>query len=78
MPDKAPYERRPAIWRIVGQTAGAVDFVVLGDTPNDSYRIGITIVGNGDDGPEVESCVFYPCRTCGWAMACAGGEDCHS
>ena len=70
------YETAPAVWRITEQSAGAVDHVVLGDGFRDSYRIGLTIVGMGQDGPEVDAVVIYPCRECGWANACAG--DCHS
>ena len=75
-PGEAPIEHRPAIWRVMHQAAGMVDAILLGDQSNDAWRVGVTIVGHGDDGPEVEATVVYPCRTCGWADACDG--ECHS
>lgn len=70
------------LWRVVDHTAGAVDQVVLGDQPNDSYRIVVDIIGHGRrDVPEVDTLIVYPCAACGWEGTCgpAGdGEDCHS
>lgn len=69
----------PTLWRVVEQCLGAVDAVVVGDQPTDGYRIGLTIVDNGDEGPDVDAMVIYPCGVCGWDNACgANGEDCHS
>lgn len=67
----------PVLWRVVDQRLGGVDALLLGDQPNDSYRIGLTIV-NGPDGPDIDARVVYPCRVCGWDLACHNGEDCHS
>lgn len=68
----------PALWRVVDQTTGSVDSVLLGDQSDDEFRVGLTVLHNGEDGPEVDASVLYPCRECGWASACAGGEGCHS
>jgi hypothetical protein len=65
----------PIFWRVVDQRLGAVDAVLLGDQPNDSYRIGLTIVNGGADGPDIEARAVYPCAACGWANACG---ECHS
>ena len=68
----------PCLWRVVNQQLGAVDALLLGDQPTDSYRIGLTIV-NGSDGPEIDTQAVYPCRVCGWEFSCGpSGEDCHS
>jgi hypothetical protein len=69
----------PILWRVRDQTLGAVDAIVLGDQDNDDWRVGVTIVRNGDEPPDVDAQVIYPCRACGWASACGDhGEDCHS
>jgi hypothetical protein len=68
----------PQRWAIRHQSIGAVDAILLGDTPDDEYRIGITVTGMGDDAPEVDAILVYPCGECGWRMACGtNGEDCH-
>ncbi len=69
----------PVLWRITHQELGAVDALLLGDQPHDSFRISLTVVGGGDQGPDVDARVVYPCRRCGWEFACGpSGEDCHS
>jgi hypothetical protein len=68
----------PVIWRVVDQQLGAVGAMLLGDQPNDSYRVGLTVV-SGPDGPDIDARAVYPCRVCGWDFACGpSGEDCHS
>lgn len=68
----------PRLWSVVDQRLGAVDALLLGDRPTDSYRIALTIV-NGPDGPDIEARAVYPCRACGWAFSCGpSGEDCHT
>ncbi len=68
----------PILWRVVDHRLGAVDAMLLGDQPTDSYRIGLTVV-NGPDGPDIEARMVYPCGVCGWGFSCGpSGEDCHS
>lgn len=67
----------PAFWQIADQRLGGVDALLLGDQPDDDYRVAVTVVV-GANGPEAEAQVVYPCCVCGWAFSCHGGEDCHS
>lgn len=80
MPDqprsRTPLLARPISWRVVDRTAGAVDWMLLGDQDNDSFRIAVNVFDS--DVTEAEAQIVYPCRVCGWASACADGEDCHS
>lgn len=68
---------QPILWSVVDQRLGGVDALLLGDQPNDRFRISVTMV-MGSDGAEVDAQVVYPCRVCGWEFACHNGEDCHS
>jgi hypothetical protein len=68
----------PLLWNVVQQQLGVVDALLLGDQPDDDYRISMTIV-NGPDGPDIDARAVFPCRVCGWKFACGpSGEDCHS
>jgi hypothetical protein len=75
----------PQTWRIKWQDQGLTgrgddtvqrDSILLGDAPDDQYRIEVVVTGMGEDDPEVESAIVYPCADCGWANDCP--EGCHS